>query len=163
MGLLSASARVGLKGDQPWSNQDELYGLVGSNATYRRVKPKIGLPQNGWFIMKNETKRDDLGAPLFHQLLGWSRVPLWQPHFNHFFGFFWEFRSRPTACQGQRRASYALGDLHRDCAGCLRAWQLLQGCWKRKTLSTVCGFLIRFGGFLSHGGSQTNGFEICTS
>ena len=29
------------------------------------VFPKIGVPQNGWFIMENLIKMDDLGLPLF--------------------------------------------------------------------------------------------------
>ena len=33
--------------------------------TYMGVEPKIGVPQNGWFIMVNPIKMDDLGVPLF--------------------------------------------------------------------------------------------------
>ena len=31
------------------------------------VFPKIGIPQNGWFLMENPIKMDDLGVPLFSE------------------------------------------------------------------------------------------------
>ena len=47
--------RVGFPGFSP-----QLKGRV-----YIWVFPKIGVPQNGWFIMENPIKMDDLGAPLY--------------------------------------------------------------------------------------------------
>ena len=31
------------------------------------VFPKIGVPQNGWFILENPIKMDDLGVPPFKE------------------------------------------------------------------------------------------------
>ena len=30
--------------------------------------PKIGIPQNGWFMIENLIKMDDLGVPLFLEI-----------------------------------------------------------------------------------------------
>ena len=41
--------------------------LVVQGMTLRWVFPKIGVPQNGWFIVENLINMDDLGVPLFSE------------------------------------------------------------------------------------------------
>ena len=45
---------------KPW-----LHGV--NHVLYIWMFPKIGVPQNGWFIMANLIKMDDLGVPLFSE------------------------------------------------------------------------------------------------
>ena len=47
-------------------NFDEFRGCDTTNLPQSKWGfPKIGVPQNGWFIMENPIKMDDLGVPLF--------------------------------------------------------------------------------------------------
>ena len=46
------------------------------------VFPKIGVPQNGWFIMGNPIKMDDLRVPLFLETSKWTIYRGYQPLTN---------------------------------------------------------------------------------
>ena len=51
----------------PWDRIRHGNPWVPYNSKFIWVFPKIGVPQNGWFIMENPIKTDDLGVPLFSE------------------------------------------------------------------------------------------------
>ena len=57
--------------------------------TWKWVFPKIGIPQNGWFILEIPIKMDDLGVPLFSETPKWM---VWR--------CFFPFGARPI-CRGK--------------------------------------------------------------
>ena len=57
----------------PRPKKDKTSGLIkellGTNPQIIRVFPKIGVSQNGWLVMENTIKMDDLGVPLYLETL----------------------------------------------------------------------------------------------
>ena len=59
-------------------------GFPTQNVKYIWMFPKIWVPQNGWFIMENSIKMDDLGVPLFLETPIYIYIylePKWGPLF----------------------------------------------------------------------------------
>ena len=63
---------------------------------------KKGVPQNGWFIMKNHIKMDDLGVPLFLEtsIIYIYMYMIWYDLYNVFTGI--TCKKRATVKQKQK-------------------------------------------------------------
>ena len=66
--------------DQWWSNPFVIHDGI---CLYIWVFPKIGVPKNGWFMMENPIKMDDLEVLLF------SETPICSSHIISYFSVHW--------------------------------------------------------------------------
>ncbi len=97
--------------------------------TFTWVFPKIGVPQNGWFIMENLIKMDDLGEPLFLSYfwfhpLGFKASPKHHTNWKKMIRLFQSSRSpnKPNLHQKKTQGEPA-GEKNSEVFGIPTAWR----------------------------------------
>ena len=76
--------------------------------------PKIGVPQNGWFILESPIKMDDLGVPLFSETSTSSHVYIPGDYSSHVFFVHLQAFGRQQPARGRWKHPWHTRDMKKN-------------------------------------------------